>query len=296
MSRGVVLFGVNNTQVDYIQLAVMAAGFVKKNMPGTPIALITDRYSKDSHHAKGKWSLDSFFDHVILLPDNTEQAFENKRAYRDTRYHSVDATFKNETRSTVYDLTPFDETLLIDVDYLVANNALSAVWGSQEDFLMNKNADMLQHRPLLGPEFRLNPYGIRMYWATVIYFRKSEKSRLIFNLVEHIKENWEYYVMLYEMPGKLFRNDYAFSIAVHILNGLVDSDDVVKDLPIPTIHTALDLDQFYKINSANEFLFFVNDLKDTWKFYVTKLSGINVHCMNKLSLLNQMDSIMEKLV
>lgn len=295
MTKGVVLFGVNNTHIDYVQLAVMAAGFIRKNMPGTPIALITDAASRDWHASKGKWRLDLFFDYVILLPENTEQVFENTRPYRDTRYHSVDASFKNETRSTVYQLTPFDETLLVDVDYIIANNALSTVWGSSEDFLINKNANMLQHRPLMGPEFRLNPYGIRMYWATVIYFKKSEKARLIFDLVEHVKDNWEYYVMLYEMPGKLFRNDYAFSIAIHILNGLVDSEDIVKDLPIPTIHTALDLDQFYKIQSPKDLLFFVNDLKDTWKFYVTKLSGVNVHCMNKLSLLNQMDEIMEHL-
>ncbi len=295
MSKGVVLFGVNNAHIDYVQLAVMAAGFIRKNMPGIPIALITDTASRDSQASKGKWNLESFFDYVIFLPENIQQEFENTRPYRDTRYHSVDASFKNETRSSVYQLTPFDETLLVDVDYIVTNAALNAVWGSHEDFLINKHAYMLQHRPLLGPEFRLNPYGIRMYWATVVYFRKSEKSKLIFDLVEHIKDNWEYYVMLYEMPGKLFRNDYAFSIAIHMLGGLVDSDEIAKNLPIPEIHTALDLDQFYKIKSHKDLLFFVNDLKDTWKFYVTKLSGVNVHCMNKLSLLNRMDEIMEHL-
>ena len=294
MSRGIVLFGINNTQIDYVQLAVMAAGFIRKNMPGTPIALITDVHSRDAHNSKGRWHLDDFFDHVILT-NVDKQEFENRRAYRDTRYYSVDATFKNENRSTVFNLSPFDETLLIDVDYLITNNALDAVWGNEEDFLINKNATNLFHAPLMNSEFRLNPYGIRMYWATVVYFKKTEKTKLIFDLVEHIKDNWEYYVMLYEMPGKLFRNDYAFSIAIHILNGLIDSNEVAKDLPIPVIHTALDLDQLYKIVSPNELLFFANDIQENWKFYVTNLKGINVHCMNKISLLNNMESIMETL-
>lgn len=295
-SRGIVLFGINNEHIDYVQLAIMCAAFIRKNMPNINIALITDENSKNAQESKNEYLLDSFFDRVILVPNKDTDIilFDNVRAYRDTRYHSVNAHFKNESRSSIYDLSPFEETLLIDADYLVMNDALNCVWGSTEDFLINKQATSLLHHPLSGEEFRISPYGIRMYWATVIYFRKCKKSKLIFDLVGHIKENWEYYVLLYEIPGKLYRNDYAFSIAIHILNTSLEGD-IVKDLPIPSIHTALDLDQFYKIKSPNELLFFINDLKETWKFYVTNIKGINVHCMNKISLINNMNSIMKVL-
>lgn len=293
MSRGVVLFGINNSKVDYVQLAVMAAAFVRKNMPGIPIALITDQDSRDAQMGKDKWKLDNI-DRVIILP-KSEQQFENKRTYRDTRYHGVESTFKNETRSSAYELSPFDETLLIDVDYLVCNDALNAVWGNDEDVMINRNATSLLHAPLSGNEYRLNDFGIRMYWATVVYFRKGAKAKLLFDLVDFIKENWQYYVMLYEIPGVLFRNDYAFSIAIHILNGFVDGNDSVAPLPVPSILTAMDTDQFFKIDSPTDLSLFANDPMENWKFYVTKLSGVNVHCMNKLSLLNNMDSIMEVL-
>jgi hypothetical protein len=293
MSRGIVLFGVNNSKVDYVQLAVMAAAFIRKNMPGIPIALITDEDSRNSQLGKHKWKLDNI-DRVILLP-KTEQRFENSRVYRDTKYHGVESTFKNETRSSVYSLSPFDETLLIDVDYLVCNGALNAVWGNDEEVMINRDATSLLHTPMQGHEFRLNLFGIRMYWATVIYFRKGDKAKLLFDLVDFIKENWQYYVMLYEIPGTLFRNDYAFSIAIHILNGFVDGNDSVSPLPIPSILTSLDTDQFFAIHSPTDLSLFANDPAETWKFYVTRLSGVNVHCMNKLSLLNNMDAIMETL-
>lgn len=290
MSRGIVLFGINNERIDYIKLAVIAAGFIKKNMPGTSICLITDSNSADNSQFK----LTNYFTHVVLTPEG-EQQFANKRTYRDTQYYYFEDSFKNETRSLVYNLTPFDETLLLDTDYLICNNVYSNVWGSYEDVMINKNAIDLLHAPLQNEEDRLNKFGIKMYWATAIYFKKSEKAEQLFDLVEHIKHHWAYYKLTYDFPGTLFRNDYAFSIAIHILNGFVDTDEYFPPLPDEAILSSLDSDQFFKIKSANEMVLFVNDKKETWKFYASKIKGLNVHCMNKISLLNNAEEIMKVL-
>lgn len=293
MSRGVVIFGVNNDRIEYIRLAVLAAAFVKRNMgEHTQVCIITDKYSIDQYKTEGgeytaefkKW-----VDDVIVIEPGAEA---NERTYRDTRYYTFKANFKNESRSTVYDLSPYDETLLIDCDYLVCNDALNNVWGSTEDVMINKNAIGLMHNQLSAEEIRLNAYGIRMYWATVIYFKKGKKAKMLFDLVEHVKENWEFYKLTYEFPGYMFRNDYAFSIAIHMLNGFIE-DDFAVDLPDRTILTALDFDQFYGITDKKTLHFFANDFKDTWKFFATRLSGNNVHCMNKLSILNNYNEIME---
>jgi hypothetical protein len=294
MSRGIVLFGVNNDRIDYVRLAVMAHAFIKKNMPETQVCLITDEGSKRYYESQGYKKLTEVFDVVKLLP-NEEQLFQNNRSYRDTRYYSVNASFKNEARASAYDLSPFDETLLIDSDYLICSDTLKHVWGSKNDVMINNVATNLYHQQLTGQEFRLSPFGIRMYWATVIYFKKGNTAKTLFGMVDHIKENWDFYRMTYEIPGHLFRNDYAFSIAIHVMNGFVESDETVKPLPEKTILTALDTDQFYKIKSPTELLFFSNSPKENWKFNATRLNGINVHCMNKLSLLNNMDLIMETL-
>lgn len=292
MSKGIVLFGVNNSKVDYIQLAVMAAAFIKKNMPGTNVCLITDEYSKSYHDGKNKWPLSNYFSHIKILSKEIEEQFENKRAYKDTKYYFFEDRFRNETRSLVYDLSPFDETLLLDSDYLICNNNFSNVWGSEEEIMINKEAIGLLHDKLHTQEFRLNPFGIKMYWATAVYFRKGERAKLLFRLVEHIKDNWEFYKLTYDFPGSLFRNDYAFSIAIHILNGFTESNDFVTSFPDNCILTGLDTDQFFKIRSSTDISLFVNDKRETWKFYVTRLKGLNVHCMNKLSLINHMESIM----
>lgn len=292
MSRGIVLFGVNNDKIDYVRLAVMACAFIRKNMPDTQVCLITDAGSKKYYESLGYKKVSEVFDVVKILPEK-EQQFENKRSYRDTRYYTVNASFKNEDRSTAYDLSPFDETLLLDSDYLICSDTLNHVWGSKNDVMINNAATNLYHQPLKGQEFRLSPFGIKMYWATAIYFKKSTTAKMLFDMVEHIKENWDFYRMTYEIPGHLFRNDYAFSIAIHVMNGFIESDDIVKPLPEKTILTALDTDQFYKIKSADELVFFSNNPNENWKFNATRLKGLNVHCMNKISLLNNMEKIME---
>lgn len=290
MSRGLVFFGINNSRVNYLQLAIIAASFAKKNL-GREIStcLITDEDTLTS--APG--NLRDYFDHVVKM--DAEERFENTRQYKDTRYYTFNDRFRNETRSNVYDLSPYDETLLVDSDYLICSDTLNHVWGSTEDVMINRDAISLYHDPLNGDEYRLNSYGIRMYWATLIYFKKSDKARELFKLVEHIKENWDFYKLTYDFPGSLFRNDYAFSIAIHILNGGVDDANNFPSLPCPKILTALDTDQFYKINGPKDVTMFANDKRENWRFTAVRLKGVDVHCMNKLSILNNTTEIMETL-
>lgn len=290
MTRGVVIFGINNERVDYVQLAIVAALFIENNMPGTKVCLISNKASIDDAEKRGV--LLEVFSHIVIMPETIVERFKNKRTYKDTQYYHVIDTFKNESRSLVYNLSPFDETLLIDSDFLIMNNNFSKVWGSIEDIMINHKAIGLNHEPLSGEEFRLNPFGIKMYWATAIYFRKGDKARVLFNLVEHIKDNWDFYKLTYDFPNQLFRNDYAFSIAIHILNGFLDGTNYVVSLPEPEILSALDTDQFFDIQSPTEICLFANDKKETWKFTAVKTKGLNVHCMNKFSIINHMEKIM----
>lgn len=285
------MFGLNNGQVDYLQLALISAKFAKKNLgKETSIALITDENTlKDADMSE----VSSLFDHIIKL--DVQEKFQNTRQYKDTRYYTVQAKFRNETRSSVYDLSPYDETVLLDSDYLICSDMINQVWGTCEDVLINRDALGLMHEPLHGDEYRLNSFGIRMYWATLIYFRKSQKAEQLFKLVEHIKENWDFYKLTYDFPGSLFRNDYAFSIAIHILNGGVDDAENFAAFPNPKILTALDTDQLYTVNSHNDLILFANDRKENWKFLATRVKGVDVHCMNKFSILNNADRIKEAL-
>jgi hypothetical protein len=128
----------------------------------------------------------------------------------------------------------------------------------------------------------LNQYSIPFYWATVFYFTKTKQNEIFFSLVEYIKNNWDYYRLIYQINDKKYRNDYSFSIAIHILNG-TDCDLFAETIPGKMYYT-LDKDVLLKIkNSAMTFL--VEKEKILGEFTGVKTNELDVHVMNKFSLL-----------
>lgn len=283
-TRGVLMYAVNNSHIDYIKLAILNAKCVHKYM-GVPVSLITN--NDGSYHPDLLET--TVFDKVIV--DGNSQT-TNHRIYRDTIYHSVQLDFKNGSRPSAYDLSPYDETILIDVDYIIQNDTLNHAWGSLEDIMINRDAISVMNKPLQGDEFRLNQFGIRMYWATVIYFKKTEDVQVLFNMVKHIKENWDFYKLVYNFPSAMYRNDHAFSIAIHTLSGFMENTEI-KALPTSQILSMTDRDQIYAIRPDSSWLVFANETKvgEEYKFYATSIKGMNVHCMNKMSLLRNIDAL-----
>ena len=80
---------------------------------------------------------------------------------------------------------------------------------------------IMQKNNLPGNQWKLTMgmVGLPYVWATVIIFRKTKKSEILFDLVKRVQRNYEYYRRLYHMREGNFRNDYAFTIANVILNG-----------------------------------------------------------------------------
>ena len=58
-------------------------------------------------------------------------------------------------------------------------------------------------------------------WATVMYYKKSRYAELIFAMWRHVQDNYIYYCGIYNIPNIPYRNDYALSIATHMLNGQI---------------------------------------------------------------------------
>lgn len=294
MSKGILYFGISNERINYLKLAYVSALLAKKHMPNIPITVVTDlNDTRNDFFKKYEDKILSVIDNLVVL-DKPTFIKKNTRVYRDTNYYSITAEFKNGLRPDAYDLSPYDETLLIDVDYLMLNDSLKHVWGCQEDILINDSAINLEYKKLDGPEFRLNPYGIKMYWATVVYFKKCPRMKMFFEFIKHIKEHWDFYKLVYDFPSGLYRNDYAFSIAIHVLNGFLENKEI-KKLPGGPILTLTDKDQLFKIKNCKEIMSFVNDSSENWKFYAHTIKGINLHCMNKISILNNFDEIIENL-
>ena len=296
MSRGILMFGLNNETVDYLKLCILNAKLIKKNMGDIPISIVTSEYSLSWGWAtENRAEIDSLVDLIVLEGsgglNNIDEA-ANKRQYRDTQYYQKYDVFLNKRRSSAYELSPYDETLLIDCDYLILSDSLNSVWGNVEDFLISKSAIHLNHGKFNSTEWRLNPYGLRMFWATVIYFRKTERAKLVFDLVDHIKNNWRFYSLAYDFPAGLYRNDFSFSIAIHMLSGFQDNDDF-KSIPDAPLLTSLDRDQLIRFENSKELITYVKNLSDDWSFSIQRISNINVHIMNKLAILNKFEEIIE---
>lgn len=212
MSKGIIIFAQNNEYVDYASQACACAGFARKNLSlFDEICLITNTETLVSNAEK----INEYFDKVII--SDTFQP-DNVRLFKDTVKNTEYASFKNLGRGDVYDLSPYDETLVIDSDYFIMNDVLDQVWGSENDIMINSKFRDIADRHKVNIEY-IDNFSIPMFWATIVYFKKSEYAENLFTLVNHIKYNYKYYYYLYNCSGNLYRNDFAFSMALHILNG-----------------------------------------------------------------------------
>ena len=288
--RGIVLFAFNNPTVDYGTIALCNAMCIKKNMKENHITLICDHAT---HEALMKTKAD-ICRRVINNWVHTESptnSSKSMRTIKDTSEHRHDMTWLNRGRQLVWELSPYQETLLIDSDYFILDNTLDHCWGSVEDIMINKVVLNIDNELLYDPREKINDVGIPLYWATAVYFNRSEKAETFFNLCHHIAENYEYYILTYRLPGRLYRNDYVFSIATHIMNDMIGDRNVIPSLPVPHILCSWDKDEFLGVDTFNNFRFLV--CHENNNFSYTSVRNMNVHIMNKMSILRHTTDIIE---
>jgi hypothetical protein len=87
--------------------------------------------------------------------------------------------------------------------------------------------------------------------------------------------------MLYNIDSVAFRNDFAFSIAIHIMNGK-SNGRFATELP-GTMSYILDKDILIDIDN-NKMKFLVEKENYFGEYILAKTTGIDVHVMNKFSL------------
>ena len=91
----------------------------------------------------------------------------------------------------------------------------------------------------------------------------------------------------------MFRNDYAFSIAVHMLNGFAESNISITQLPIGKMIMSFDTDDICAVNGVNDITFLVERPKETGTFLLVKCKDTDVHIMNKYAIVRHFDRLME---
>lgn len=275
MSNGVICFANNNGKVDYIKQAVFLAKRVKQHL-NLPTSIITSTPNLITDEQK------LVFDNIIKLDHN----HVNIRKYSDGALHHQKLEFKNLGRHRVFDLTPYENTLVMDTDYVLCNNTLLHAFDMSADFMIYKNAvDLSSWR--LHKEFEyINDKGIPFYWATVFFFRKTIENKIFFDLMNHIASNWNHYSKVYDLASRNFRNDHLFSIAIHQMNGFTDNT-WAKELP-GKMYFILDQDRLEKIDN-DKLICLVGKKDRKGEYTIVSTNQTNVHVMNKFSFERAID-------
>ena len=223
-SKGILLFAFNTADTDYVEIADRCSRLAQYTT-GLPITLVTDEAATPSFA----------YDTVIRIPTQDS----NHRI--DLKDRVVE--WRNFGRYLAYELSPYDETLLIDSDYLLFDKNILNLFEQPFDYRL-----MHHNRTPDGPSYELmGNTSLPFVWATVVLFRKSERSQMFFDLVGRIQRNYGYYRALYNLNAGNYRNDYAFAIANIILNGYAICEE--QSIPWPMFTLDQPVEKITKVGS-----------------------------------------------
>lgn len=258
MTRGAAIFAINNGTTDYRAMAAWSAKRIRRHLD-LPTTLITDSPCQDTA-----------FDQVIVTSVGPAQS----RWFDD-----IDALvpWHNQSRPTIYELSPYDETLLLDADYVVASDSLSSAFDVPLDLACYRWAYDVTGTSDYSD---LNWFGrlhMPMSWATVIMFRRSQYAEMVFQMMQMIRTNWQHYRDLYACGRSVYRNDYAVSIALSTVNGHAPN---YPGLP----GRLANVDPKHRIQQLDEDVFRIQWITQDKNLRHMTLNGTDVHAMCKKQL------------
>jgi hypothetical protein len=210
MSKGILISAHNNGTWDYVKFAALAYSRAKM-FCDLPLCLVSDKLSIENYQGP------QFWDDLVIL-DRSE--FRPNPRLFDSREN---VNFLNSSQIMSYWLSPWSETLVMDSDFLMMEPSLLSCFSSGLDFACN--SETIND----GPSF-VSAKGPRQFWTTVMYFKKCGQAATFFNLCNHVRQNWEFYVSQYRLPSSLYRNDTTFALAAFLYGGR-KSQNLVEPLP-----------------------------------------------------------------
>ena len=265
MTQGFLMFAYNNEEVDYGLMAVWTARRIQKYL-NKPVSLVTDHITKQKlDDSIPNWQTN--FDQVILKESSATQT---------KRYINRQLTFHNLNRIDAWDITPYDETIVIDTDIVIQSSQLNKLWGHQSDLVVcDLSTDLYGVK---DAEFTwVNEKSIKFFWATVFYFKKTTDSKLFFEHCRYIKQNYNWFKHIYDLYDGPVRNDFIWSVAIHSLGGRANNK-WVNTIPWNILHSNYE-DRLLELND--------NSVKFLTKKGLCKIKELDVHVMNKFDLVDR---------
>jgi len=172
VSNGICLVAQNNNTTDYIRQAYALALSILANSPRTNVSLITNDDVNPTYQ--------KVFDKIIPIPWG-DSAKNNQ--------------WKIDNRWKVYHVTPYENTVVMDVDMLVLDN-ISTIW---QDFkkspslLFTKNVKTYRNELITSRYYRraFDSNNLPNAYSGLYQFSKSDETKTFFVLLDVIMQNWQ---------------------------------------------------------------------------------------------------------
>lgn len=219
MSRGFGIFAQNVTaeghECDYLRQAYALALSIKIHCGKDQKVFvmtndtITDQYKK-------------VFDDVIEIP------------WGDMAENS---TWKIENRWKMYHMSPYDQTIVMDADCLMLRD-ITHWWSLLESRDVCYGSDALNY---LGQSANTSYYRksfianeLPMVYNTIHYFKKSNRAKAFFEMVEVIVNNWQEFYLRH--APKNYQKWSSMDLTCAIAAKLLGMENEVVDTFIPFVH------------------------------------------------------------
>ena len=199
MTTGVLMYCFNTPEVNYHLLAERCVAQIQKYLK-LEITIVTNFETFKKFKPLGMIN--------YKMVDNSTR---NRRSYRGRNI-----AWYNFERVMAYEHSPYDNTILMDCDYFVFTDNLLTYINTDYEFLLHNKVHDLTGEDIIEGK---NEATLPIVWATVTIFRKTEFAKQVFDLIKHIQRHYCHYRNLYRIKHRNYRNDFAFAIALHQLNG-----------------------------------------------------------------------------
>lgn len=201
MSKGVLFVAFDSitdqgNMLKYTELAKISANLARRYL-GLPVGIVSDN------------PVDGF-DEQIIVP---KPSADTRHVLINNKHENYN--WYNDYRRQLFNLTPFDQTLLLDVDYFLQSNQYLKCFEFDAPFQIIKNVYDPTHRNTFSKYKSLPNRSIPQMWATAMYWNKFAGTH--FEYANMIADNYHYYARVFGFSHKQYRNDMVFSIVSHML-------------------------------------------------------------------------------
>ena len=199
MDKGIFLLAQNNESTNYVRQACLCAVSIKKTNPNTSVTLATNDFVPTKYK--------KYFDYIIEIPGDDLATNE---------------AWKISNRVKIYDLSPYDETIVLDTDTIVVSD-ITDWWKELETYDLYFTSQPLTYKgEVITSDFYRKTFVLNRLpniYVGVHYFKKSDFAKEFYNWLKIIVTNYElFYKQHLESKRPDFCSiDVCSSIAVKIL-------------------------------------------------------------------------------